>query len=115
MKRLVIALLVLIGGVAGNLIAAWIQGGAEKILGINALVVAAAVAGFALLVVWLLETGPGLAWNWWWHRFWYLWELGHDPVWKGTYARLEAAHHIRRLPGAEVIADGERQDLVRLL
>jgi hypothetical protein len=75
-KRFTIGLLVFFAGVAGNLVAGWLQQGkwaiqptTEQFLG------TLASAGLILFVVALLESERALAWNWRWRRFWYLREL----------------------------------------
>ncbi|MCI0616209.1 hypothetical protein L0244_24775, partial [bacterium] len=118
-KRLTIGLLVFFAGVAGNLIAGWLQQGkwaiqptTEQFLG------TLAGAGLILFVVALLESERALAWNWRWHRFWYLRELLKNPVlrhWETDFARLEMMQGRRKLSGAEVIAEGKRQDMVEVL
>lgn len=116
-KSFVIFLLVALAGVAGNLLAGYIQQDVwrniftpERLLG--------TVVGLILigLVLAFLETSHALPWNWRWHRFWYLHELMQDPRlkdWERDFARLEA-HKSRRV-GAEVLAEGQRQDLVNTL
>jgi HEAT repeat protein len=118
-KRFTIGLLVFFAGVAGNLIAGWLQQGkwaiqptTEQFLGMLA------GAGLILFVVALLKSERALAWNWRWHRFWYLRELLKNPDlrhWETDFARLEMVPGRRKIFGAEVIAEGKRQDMVEML
>jgi len=117
-KRLVILLLEFGASLAGNLVSGWIQKDlwldlftAPRVLG--------TIVGFLFMAVVIasLEIELALPWNWRWHRFWYLWELGSNETLRPQldFARLELAQGRRKLIGAEIIADGERRDLLVVL
>lgn len=118
-KRLTIGLLVFFAGVAGNLVAGWLQQGKWAIQPTTEQFLGTLVgAGLILFVVALLESERALAWNWRWHRFWYLRELLKNPDlrhWETDFARLEMVQRRRKIFGAEVIAEGKRQDMVVVL
>ena len=79
-KRLTILLLEFAAGLAGNLVAGWIQQDAWANLFTPArLLATGAGAALMLLLVAMLETQRSLTWNWPWHRFWYLRGLATDP------------------------------------
>jgi hypothetical protein len=92
-KRFTIGLLVFLASVAGNLVAGWLQQGEWAIQPTTEQFLGTLVgAGLILFVVALLESERALAWNWRWHRFWYLRELLKNPDlrhWETDFARLE--------------------------
>jgi len=119
LKRFAILLLDFGAGVAGNLVAGWIQQDQWANVFTPPRVVGT-LAGVVLMtiVLVLLESEQALPWNWRWHRFWYLHELLDNRDvrrWERGFARLELAQRRRKAPGAEVIVEGERRDLVELL
>lgn len=119
LKRLALGILAFAASIAGNLLAAAIQQDAWQNLFTPARLIATAVgAAIMLLVLAALESERGLAWNWPWHRFWYLRGLAANPQirqWEHDFARLNLAQGKRPFTTTEVIAAGERRDMVRLL
>ena len=118
-KRLAMLLLEFGAGLAGNLVAGWIQQDEwSNLFTPLRLLGTLAGAGLMLVILAWLESERVLAWNWGWHRFWYLRELLGDPElrrWETDFARLELAQGRRKALGVEVIAEGERRDLVKVL
>jgi formylglycine-generating enzyme required for sulfatase activity len=119
LKRLILGIFAFAAGVAGNLLAAAIQQDAWQNLFTPERLIATAVgASVMLLILAVLESERGLAWNWPWHRFWYLRGLAANPQirqWEGDFARLNLAQGKRPFTTTEVIAAGARQDMVTLL
>lgn len=105
-------------GLAGNLLAGYIQANRwEDLFTPTRLAATLAGAALGLLLMALLDGERGLAWNWRWHRFWYLRELVEHPQlrqWETTFARLKLAQG-KRVSVTEVISEGERQDMVSML
>jgi HEAT repeat protein len=132
MKLLIIGILVAVGGVIGNWIATWSQAQVESILGEHRLIGAVlGVAAVTILIV-LLEFEPSLAWNWPWHRFWYLWEIrnpssweiqknpalwksGKYSVWRSRLARLQFRQRNRNTGLVQVSGGSQPQDMVKAL
>ncbi len=118
-KRLVILLLEFGAGLAGNLLAGWIQQDAWSNLFTTTRFLGALVgAGLMLLILAWLDSERALPWNWHWHRFWYLREVLENPElrrWETDFARLELAQGRRKVSGVEVTAEGKREDLVEVL
>lgn len=77
------------------------------------------VAAFLMvLFVVLLEGRVALPWNRWWHRLWYLRSLARDSElrqWEERYARLNISQRSGKVPKAEVIFEGVREDAVDVL
>jgi formylglycine-generating enzyme required for sulfatase activity len=119
LKRLTMLLLTFIAGVAGNLVAGYIQADVwQNFFTPDRLLVTAVSAGLILFILALLESERGLAWNWPWHRFWYLRGLAANPQirqWEADFARLNLARGKRPITTTEVMATGRRQDMVTLL
>jgi hypothetical protein len=119
LKRLTMLLLTFIAGVAGNLVAGYIQADVwQNFFTPERLLVTAVSAGLILFILALLESERGLAWNWPWHRFWYLRGLAANPQirqWEADFARLNLARGKRPITTTEVMATGRRQDMVTLL
>ncbi|MEW5988925.1 MAG: SUMF1/EgtB/PvdO family nonheme iron enzyme, partial [Chloroflexota bacterium] len=106
-------------GLAGNLVAGWIQQDAWQNL-FTPIRLAGTAAGAVLMLVVIawLEGERHLAWNWRWHGYWYLRALTKSPQlrrWETEFAPLKLAHGRRPPVMAEVVAEGERQDMVALL
>jgi predicted NACHT family NTPase len=119
LRRLVILLLEFGAGIGGNLVAGWIQGGVwENIFTPVRLIGTGVGAGLVLGLLAWLESERSLSWSWRWHRYWYLREVLKNRTlgqWETDFAHLELAQRLQRAPGAEVIAEGERRDLVEVL
>jgi HEAT repeat protein len=119
LKRLVMLLLEFGAGIAGNLAAGWIQQDKWSNLFTPSRILATlGGAALMLLILAWLESERALPWNWPWHRYWYLREvLGDRDLrrWEADFARLEVAQRLRKVSAAEVIAEGQRQDLVEVL
>jgi hypothetical protein len=119
LKRLTILLAEFGAGLAGNLVAGWIQQDIwMNLFTLNRLAGTAIGAALMLLVLVWLESEQALSWNWPWRRFWYLREVLSDPDlrrWEESYARLEVVQGARRTLGADVIADREPRDMVETL
>lgn len=118
LKRLFIAVFAFGVGIAGNLIAAWIQPDVEALSGSYRLIGAVIGVAVTIIFVTLLESERALSWNWRWHRFWYLLELLNDPrlcAWQTDYASLDLIQRKRKVSDVEVMVDGRRQDLVTAL
>ncbi len=118
-KRLVILLLEFGAGLAGNLAAGWVQQDAWQNL-FTPTRLAGTVGGAALMLMLLalLESERTLAWNWRWHRYWYLRALAQHPDlqrWQTDFARLTLANGRQAVVTAELLAQGERQDMVAFL
>lgn len=118
-KHLFIALLVFIAGVAGNLVAGWLQQGEWALLPTPERFLGTLIGVMLILFfVALLETEHALSWNWYWHRFWYLRELLKNPDlrrWETDFARLEMVQRKSKISAAEVLVEGRRQDMVDVL
>lgn len=119
LKRFTLGLFAFAAGIAGNLLAAAIQQDAWQNLFTPERLIATAIgAAVMLLVLASLESERGLAWNWPWHRFWYLRGLAANPQIRQRetdFARLNLAQGKRPFTTTEVIAAGKRQDMVTLL
>jgi len=118
-KRFTIGLLGFLAGVAGNLVAGWLQQGKWSILFTSGRLPGTLIGVVMILIIMaLLESEFGLAWNWRWHRYWYLRELLKNPDlhrWETDFARLELVKGKRKISSTEVIAEGKRQDMVDVL
>jgi predicted NACHT family NTPase len=112
-------LLTFSAGVAGNLFAAYIQQDAwENLFTLDRLLATGIGAGVILLALTLLEGERGLAWNWPWHRFWYLRGLAANQQirqWETDFARLNIAQGKQPITTTELVANGQRRDMVTLL
>ncbi len=120
LKRITIILLGFAAGVMGNLIAGYVQQDLwSNVFTQERLFVTAGSILLMLLLVASLETERALAWNWRWHRFWYLRELLKNPElrhWESDFARLEMVQGKRaRISSAEVLAGGNRKDMIEVL
>jgi HEAT repeat protein/energy-coupling factor transporter ATP-binding protein EcfA2 len=118
-KRLVILSLEFGAGLAGNLVAGWIQGTLwSNAFTVNRLTGTAAGAVIMLCVLAWTESERALHWTWRWHRYWYLLETLENSTlqrWEGAFAHLEMAERSRELFRTEVLINGERIDLIALL
>jgi HEAT repeat protein len=118
-KRLALSLLGFGAGLAGNLVAGWIQQEVFQGVFTPARIMGMVIgAGLMLLVLAWLESERALARNWRWHRFWYFWEASKEPEfvhWEKDFARLQLARRPRSSAEVEVIVDGARQDLIQVL
>ena len=119
LKRLVLLLLEFGAALAGNVVAGWIQQDAGQGL-FTPLRLLGTVTGAAgmLVVILLLESERNLSWNWRWHRYWYLRALAQNGQlrrWEKKFVRLTMARGRHTVPDAEVIAGGERQDVIEVL
>ena len=119
LKRITILLLEFSAGLAGNLVAGYIQQDAWQNLFTPARILGALVgAGLMLVVIALLENERNLSWNWRWHRLWYLRALAKDRQlrrWESDFARLKLAQGRQPIATAEVMAAGVRRDMVAVL
>ncbi|MCB8952678.1 MAG: NACHT domain-containing protein, partial [Ardenticatenales bacterium] len=118
-KRLILLLLEFGAGLAGNLLAAAIQQDAwDNLFTPTRLAATVGGAAIGLLLLALLESERSLAWNWRWHRYWYLRGLARNPDlhrWQVDFARLKLVSGRQAVVTAELLADGERRDMVMLL
>lgn len=120
LKRITIIILGFAAGVMGNLIAGYVQQDIwSNVFTQERLVVSVGSILLMLLFVATLETERTLAWNWRWHRFWYLRELLQNRElrhWETDFARLEIVQGKRaRISSAEVLTEGSRKDMIEVL
>jgi HEAT repeat protein len=118
-KRLVILFLEFGAGLAGNLVAGWIQGNLwANVFTVNRMTGTAVGAVVMLCILAWTESASALPWTWRWHKFWYMLETLENSAlrrWETTFAPLEMAERSHELFRTEVIINGERKDLIAVL
>lgn len=117
MRILILALLGIISGLFGNIVATWIDGqwglSTPGRIGITLIIFSVVVISLILL-----EVGIRIPGHLAFHRFWYLYALTHTEVlarWKTRFATLHLGRGPRYVDSVEVLDQGERRDLVELL
>lgn len=119
LKKFIILLLSFGAGIAGNLLAAYIQ---ENIwMSISApLKLLGTVVGtlFMLILLLVLDSKSVGTWNVFWHRFWYLLEIkGSKDImkWKTSFSRLQGTRRFNKTSIIRTEKNGRRFDLVEYL
>jgi NACHT domain len=119
LKRLIELLLSAGAGLAGNLVANWIQQDLWTNVFTEARLIGTLVGGIGMLVVIAgLESERALRWNWPWHRYWYLYDVLGDPrlrQWEANFASLAFAEGQREAFGGEILVGSTRKNLVQTL
>jgi len=119
LKRFFFVVVEIVIGVTGNLIAGWIQQdiwtnffSPTRVLGSFVSITILA------LILSTLENDNDNRFNWYWHRFWYLYNLVYNPKlnhWRLDYAQLDISEIQRKRLTVDVVVAGERQNLLDLL
>jgi hypothetical protein len=115
LKRLIELLLSAGAGLAGNLVANWIQQDLWTNVFTEARLIGTLVGGIGMLVVIAgLESERALRWNW----PWYLHDVLGDPrlrQWEANFASLAFAEGQREAFGGEILVGSTRKNLVETL
>jgi NACHT domain len=115
LKRLIELLLSAGAGLAGNLVANWIQQDLWTNVFTEARLIGTLVGGIGMLVVIAgLESERALRWNW----PWYLHDVLGDPrlrQWEANFASLAFAEGQREAFGGEILVGSTRKNLVQTL
>jgi HEAT repeat protein len=115
LKNVSLALLALTISVLGARIVAWVTGDARVPVPSGTTIAVITIAFFLSIVVkWFLETQKLISLNWWWHRREFFREISRTGT-LGTEKILKDPNQSEDELLIEVMQDGNRRNLVRLL